>query len=428
MEQQQIMKNEIIHVALKDLIPSSSNVRSFMDEDGIEGLLQSITQVGLLSPLIVQECEDSAGTFVIVAGHRRFEALKRIHTLDWLVPVLVRDDLNEQSITQVMLVENLQRENLSPLDEAMAFKVLADGGITQTDIAARIGKSQSYVSQRLQLLTLPDDVRSLLADKAIKLSDATQMVGISEESLKPLIKKALKVEPGEAVEFSSWDIDGARRADARALDKRIVDEFKSRYTVLDHRPDDLDVTVIAVMATDQLASYMPSDDDVLYQSYNGIVVAEVSLKSGEDIDPWDAYHDERDRVRKINRDAMINYKLAAKMIVKSLIADKTHAARQPMLRGAIRSLVDEMYDAQSSVQDMLGIDFEDDDDAWDKWLDVSSENVIQALLFVMYESNELDSIITPILAEQGLEMPAMLDMPEPPEEDEDDEDLEDENE
>lgn len=426
MEQQQITKNEIIHVALKDLIPSSSNVRSFMDEDGIEGLLQSITQVGLLSPLIVQELEDNAGTFVIVAGHRRFEALKRIHTLDWLVPVLVRDDLNEQSITQVMLVENLQRENLSPLDEAVAFKVLADGGITQTDIAARIGKSQSYVSQRLQLLTLPDDVRSLLADKAIKLSDATQMVGISEESLKPLVKKALKAE--DSFSFSSWDIDGARRADARALDKKIVDEFKSRYTVLDHRPDDLDVTVIAVMATDQLASYMPSDDDVLYQSYNGIVVAEVALKSGDDVDPWDAYHDERDRVRKINHDAMVNYKLAGKMIVKSLITDKTHVARQPMLRGAIRNLVDEMYDAQSSVESLLGLDFDDCEDVWDGWLNASSENVIQALLCCMYDNGELDGDIEPVLALEGLEMPAMLDMPEPPEEDEDDEDLEDENE
>jgi ParB/RepB/Spo0J family partition protein len=423
-----VVSNEIIHVALKDLIPSSNNVRSFMDEDGIEGLLQSITQVGLLSPLIVQELEDSAGTFVIVAGHRRFEALKRIHTLDWLVPVLVRDDLNEQSITQVMLVENLQRENLSPLDEAVAFKVLADGGITQTDIAARIGKSQSYVSQRLQLLTLPDDVRSLLADKAIKLSDATQMVGISEESLKPLVKKALKVEAGETVEFSSWDIDGARRADARALDKKIVDEFKSRYTVLDHRPDDLDVTVIAVMATDQLASYMPSDDDVLYQSYNGIVVAEVSLKSGDDVDPWDAYNDERDRVRKINHDAMVNYRLASKMIVKSLITDKTHAARQVMLRSSIRTLVNEMYDAQSSVESMLGLDFEDDDDVWDEWLNASGENVIQALLCCMYDNGELDGDIEPVLALEGLETPAMLEMPVPPEEDEDDEDLEDENE
>jgi ParB/RepB/Spo0J family partition protein len=428
MEQQQMTKNEIIHVALKDLIPSSNNVRSFMDEDGIEGLLQSITQVGLLSPLIVQELEDGAGTFVIVAGHRRFEALKRIHTLDWLVPVLVRDDLNEQSITQVMLVENLQRENLSPLDEATAFKVLADGGITQTDIAARIGKSQSYVSQRLQLLTLPDDVRSLLADKTIKLSDATQMVGISEESLKPLVKKALKVEAGETVEFSSWDIDGARRADARALDKKIVDEFKSRYTVLDHRPDDLDVTVIAVMATDQLASYMPSDDDVLYQSYNGIVVAEVSLKSGDDVDPWDAYHDERDRVRKINNDAMTNYRLASKIIVKSLITDKTHAARQVMLRSSIRTLVDEMYDAQSSVESLLGLDFDDCEDVWDGWLSASSENVIQALLCCMYDNGELDGDIEPVLALEGLETPAMLDMPEPPEEDEDDEDLEDENE
>jgi hypothetical protein len=125
---------------------------------------------------------------------------------------------------------------------------------------------------------------------------------------------------------------------------------------------------------------------------------------------------------------MINYKLASKMIVKSLITDKTHAARQVMLRSSIRTLVDEMYDAQSSVEDMLGLDFEDDTDVWDKWLDASSENVIQALLCCMYDNNELDGDIAPVLALEGLEMPAMLDMPEPPEEDEDDEDLEDENE
>jgi ParB family transcriptional regulator, chromosome partitioning protein len=420
----QVTKNEIIHVALKDLYPSNNNVRGFMDEGNIIDLMNSIAQVGLLTPLIVQELGDVEGGFVVVAGHRRLEALTRLHSDDWLVPVLVRNDFDDRAITQVMLIENLQREDLSPLDEAKAFKSLLESGLNQTEIADKIGRSQSFVSQRLNLLTLPDDVRSLLADKVIKLSDAVQMIGISEESLKPLVKKALKAE--DSFSFSSWDIDGARRADARALDKKIVDEFKSRYTVLDSRPD-FGIEVIAVMATDQLASYMPSDNDVLYQSYNGIVVAERTAESEDGVDPWDAYHDERDRVRKINHDAMINYKLAAKMIVKSLIADKTHAARQPMLRGAIRSLVDEMYDAQSSVQDMLGIDFEDDDDAWEKWLDVSSENVIQALLFVMYESNELDSVITPILAEQGLEMPAMLDMPEPPEEDEDDEDLEYEN-
>jgi hypothetical protein len=251
------------------------------------------------------------------------------------------------------------------------------------------------------------------------------MIGISEESLKPLVKKALKAE--DSFSFSSWDIDGARRADARALDKKIVDEFKSRYTVLDSRPD-FAIEVIAVMATDQLATYMPSDSDVLYQSYNGIVVAERTTESEDTVDPWDAYHDERDRVRKINHDAMTNYKLSALMIVKSLIKDKTHAARQPMLRSAIRTLVDEMYDAQSSVEGMLGLDFEDDADAWDEWLDASSENVIQALLCCMYDNNDLNDVVTPILAEQGLEMPAMLDMPEPPEEDEDDEDLEYENE
>lgn len=420
----QIVSNEIIHVALKDLYPSNNNVRGFMDEGNIIDLMNSIAQVGLLTPLIVQELGDVEGGFVVVAGHRRLEALTRLHSDDWLVPVLVRNDFDDRAVTQVMLIENLQREDLSPLDEAKAFKSLLESGLNQTEIADKIGRSQSFVSQRLNLLTLPDDVQSLLSDKVIKLSDAVQMIGISEESLKPLVKKALKAE--DSFSFSSWDIDGARRADARALDKKIVDEFKSRYTVLDSRPD-FNVEVIAVMATDQLATYMPSDSDVLYQSYNGIVVAERTAESEDTVDPWDAYHDERDRVRKINHDALVNYKLAAKMIVKSLITDKTHAARQPLLRGAIRTLVEEMYDAQSSVEDMLGLEFGEDTDDWDDWLNASSENVIQALLFVMYDTGELDDTIEPVLASQGLEMPAMLDMPEPPEEDEDDEDLEYEN-
>jgi len=426
MEQQQITKNEIIHVALKDLYPSNNNVRGFMDENNIIDLMNSIAQVGLLTPLIVQELGDVEDGFVVVAGHRRLEALTRLHSDDWLVPVLVRNDFDDRAVTQVMLIENLQREDLSPLDEAKAFKSLLDSGFNQTEIADKIGRSQSFVSQRLNLLTLPDDVRSLLADKKLKLSDAVQMIGISEESLKPLVKKALKNESTDPVSFSSWDIDGARRADARALDKKIVDEFKSRYTVLDSRPD-FNVEIIAVMATDQLESYMPSDSDVLYQSYNGIIVAE-RIAENDEVDPWDAYHDERDRVRKINHDAMVNYKLASKMIVKSLITDKSHAARQVMLRSSIRTLVNEMYDAQSSVESLLGLDFDDCEDVWDGWLNASSENVIQALLCCMYDNGELDGDIEPVLALEGLEMPAMLDMPEPPEEDEDDEDLEDENE
>jgi ParB family chromosome partitioning protein len=419
----QIVSNEIIHVALKDLYPSNNNVRGFMDEGNIIDLMNSIAQVGLLTPLIVQELGDVEGGFVVVAGHRRLEALTRLHSDDWLVPVLVRNDFDDRAVTQVMLIENLQREDLSPLDEAKAFKSLLESGLSQTEIADKIGRSQSFVSQRLNLLTLPDDVRSLLADKVIKLSDAVQMIGISEESLKPLVKKALKAE--DSFSFSSWDIDGARRADARAADKKIVDEFKSQYTVLDSRPD-YSVEVITIMSTDQLATYMPSDSDVLYQSYNGIVVAERTAEDDE-LDPWEAYYEERDRIRKINNDAMTNYRLASKMIVKSLITDKYHIARQAMLRSSIRSLIDEMYDVQSSVESMLGLEFEDDN-AFDKWLDISGENIVQALMCYMFDADELNDVLEPILAKEGVEKPTLLDMPESPEEDEDDEDLDDENE
>jgi len=102
MEQQQITKNEIIHVALKDLYPSNNNVRGFMDESNIVDLMNSIAQVGLLTPLIVQELDDVEGGFVVVAGHRRLEALTRLHSDDWLVPVLVRNDFDDCAVTQVM--------------------------------------------------------------------------------------------------------------------------------------------------------------------------------------------------------------------------------------------------------------------------------------------------------------------------------------
>ena len=141
---EQIVLNEVMHVALKDLIPSNNNIRTSMNEGNIVDLMQSITQVGLLTPLIVIQHMNNS-TFVVVAGHRRLEALTRLHTGDWLVPVIVRSNLDEAAITQVMLIENLQREDLSPLDEANAMELLYNTGLNQSEIALKVGKSQSFV-------------------------------------------------------------------------------------------------------------------------------------------------------------------------------------------------------------------------------------------------------------------------------------------
>ena len=414
---EQIVLNEVMHVALKDLVPSGNNIRSTMNEGNIVDLMQSIAQVGLLNPLmVVQHMDDSK--FTVIAGHRRLEALTRLHTGDWLVPVIVRSNLDEAAITQVMLIENLQREDLSPLDEANAMELLYNTGLNQSEIALKVGKSQSFVSQRLNLLSLPDEVLSLLSTKVIKLTDAIQMIGISDVSLKPLIKKASKIEAGESITFNSYDMESARRNDQRLEAKKLVDDFKSHYTVLNARPAD-DINLLRIMKPSELDTYMPSDADVLYETYNGIAVAEYHAKT-ENIDPWDLYHAERDRINAINKDLKLNYKLASSMIVKSIITDKKNKARQPMLNHCLLKLVEETYDAVSDVEFILGLDFKDDEDTWYDWLNASPDNVIQALLVSLYEARELDEYIKPLVAAAGVEPPTYIAMPEAPPDDDDD--------
>ena len=421
---EQIVLNEVMHVALKDLVPSGNNIRTSMNEGNIVDLMQSITQVGLLTPLIVIQHIDNS-TFTVVAGHRRLEALTRLHTGDWLVPVIVRSNLDEAAITQVMLIENLQREDLSPLDEANAMELLYNTGLNQSEIALKVGKSQSFVSQRLNLLTLPDEVQSLLSKKIIKLSDAIQMIGISVESLKPLMRKASKIEASDVVSFNTWDMESARRNDQRLEAKKLVDDFKSHYTVLDARPAD-DINLLRVMKPNELDTYMPSDADVLYETYSGIAVAEYHAET-DDIDPWDLYQAERTRINTINKDLKLNYKLASAMIVKGIITDKKNKARQPMLNHCLHKLVEEMYDAVESVESVLGLDFKDDEDAWRDWLNTSQDNVTQALLICMYEARELDEYITPLVTEAGVELPTYLDMPESPPLEDDDDDYDDDD-
>ena len=419
---EQIVLNEVMHIALKDLVPSGNNIRSTMNEGNIVDLMQSIAQVGLLNPLMIVQHMDNS-KFTVIAGHRRLEALTRLHTGDWLVPVIVRSNLDEAAITQVMLIENLQREDLSPLDEANAFELLYNTGLNQSEIALKVGKSQSFVSQRLNLLSLPDEVLSLLSTKVIKLSDAIQMIGISDVSLKPLIKKASKIEAGESVTFNSYDMESARRNDQRLEAKRLVDNFKSLYTVLDARPAD-DINMLRIMKPSELETYMPSDADVLYETYSGIAVAEYNAKT-DDIDPWDVYCAERDRISAINKDLKLNYKLASSMVVKSVITDKKNKARQPMLNHCLLNLVEEMYDAVESVESVLGLDFKDDEDAWRDWLTTSPDNVIQALLICMYEARELDEYLVPLVTETGVEPPTYLAMPDAPPDDDDDYDDDD---
>lgn len=175
-----------------------ANVRQVQVDDGIRELARSIEEHGILEPVLVAPPSSSGGRYLLVAGYRRVAAAKLAKLL--VVPAIVTDR-NEDLRRQVQLVENVQREGLAPTDEARALKELVDGGLTQAELARRIGKSQPYVANRLRLLTLPEDGLKLLETGKISASVAERILEIpanadrERKSVVRAIEKDLKAGP-----------------------------------------------------------------------------------------------------------------------------------------------------------------------------------------------------------------------------------------
>lgn len=147
---------------------------SFADET-LDELTESIRQNGLLQPLVVRPVEDG---YEIVAGERRWRALMR---LGWETAPIVSRDLTDEQMLVLALVENLQRENLSPLEEARGYQQLIDEfDLTQEEIGRHVGRDRSTVANSLRLLTLPDEVRELLAAGRISAGHARAILGLQD--------------------------------------------------------------------------------------------------------------------------------------------------------------------------------------------------------------------------------------------------------
>jgi ParB family chromosome partitioning protein len=139
------------------------NVRHDFNKDALKGLAQSISNVGLLQPVIVRENGDE--TFTLLVGHRRFEAA-RLAEVKAIRAIIFE---NSESKLALQLIENLQRENLNPIEEALAYKkILEEEGLTQEELAAKLGRPQPNIANTLRLLKLPPAIQAMLIDGNIK--------------------------------------------------------------------------------------------------------------------------------------------------------------------------------------------------------------------------------------------------------------------
>jgi len=146
--------------AIEDVHPNRDQPRKIFDEEKLEELAASIREIGVLEPILVRKRKK--GGYEIIAGERRWRAAQRAGLRD--VPVFVRD-LSSREAFEAALVENLQREDLNPIETARAFaRLVEDHGHTQESVASRVGKNRSTVANAMRLLKLPEDVLALVED------------------------------------------------------------------------------------------------------------------------------------------------------------------------------------------------------------------------------------------------------------------------
>jgi ParB family chromosome partitioning protein len=166
----------IAQIPIEDISPNPHQPRIEMDEDTIRELAESIREYGIIQPLIVSKETEQDG-YILIAGERRWKAAKTIGLS--MVPAIIRE-VSEQGQLEIALIENLQREDLTPLETAGAYQQLVENfDLTHEQIAARVGKSRTSVTNTLRLLNLPDQVKNSLAEGLITEGHARALLGLS---------------------------------------------------------------------------------------------------------------------------------------------------------------------------------------------------------------------------------------------------------
>ena len=165
-------------VRLSEIEPNREQPRKDFDEEALAQLADSIREQGVIQPLIVRLLP--GGTYQIVAGERRWRVSRMLGLEE--VPVLIRD-LNDQETAEIALIENLQREDLNPMEEAWGYRELMERfGLTQEDISKRVGKSRPAVANALRLLHLPEEVSRMVRTGAISSGHARAALAAGEEA------------------------------------------------------------------------------------------------------------------------------------------------------------------------------------------------------------------------------------------------------
>lgn len=233
---------EILSVRLSQVVPNQSQPRKVFEEEGLEKLADSIRQYGILQPLLVKK---KGRYYEIIAGERRWRAARKAGLKE--VPVILRT-FNPQDAAAISLIENLQREDLNPIEEAQAYRKLIDEfGLTQEEAAARVSRSRTAVTNSLRLLKLSDEVQQMIISGDLSMGHARALLALEEGDLQhqaalSVIQKGLSVRETEKLvkklqnppvktEKTASDGDPQLEASIRVLEESLRRRLGTQVTI-----------------------------------------------------------------------------------------------------------------------------------------------------------------------------------------------------
>ena len=169
-------ENKVSQIKLSMIDPKSDQPRKYFDKEALEELASSIAENGLLQPILVREYGDSR--YQIIAGERRFRASKIAGLSE--IPAIVLDK-DDRKVAEIALIENIQREDLNPVEEAMAFRALIkEYDLTQEELSEKVGKSRSAIANTMRLLDLPDEILTMVAAGELSAGHARTLLGVKD--------------------------------------------------------------------------------------------------------------------------------------------------------------------------------------------------------------------------------------------------------
>lgn len=259
-------KDGVQTIRISEIEPKGDQPRKYFDTESLEALAESISQHGLLQPIIVREGE--GGFYQIIAGERRWRASKMANLTE--IPAIIME-ADALKAAEVAIIENVQRENLNPYEEAQAYaSLMKEFNLTQEEVSAKVGKSRPAIANTMRLLELPEDVLDLLKDGAISAGHARALLGLKdksiiEETANKILDKALSVR------------------DAEALVKKLNKIYESAQNAADEIEEDDDLIVDYVKDLERKAMSL-TGKQIKIQTKGKCRVVQIEFVDNEDLE------------------------------------------------------------------------------------------------------------------------------------------------